>query len=174
MKRPTTEWIVGVGAFLTLLVLSFCTSARADGNKEVWLEGGSTYLRAPAVVAKIAVEWKHIGIGDIGAECSTTFIGPSFNQYGSDYVRQTFAFGCMLLDGIGPVDFGIGHVYRVNTDSLNGSQFNYALMIRVRPPQRWEWAKNLRFTLDQHWSNGGSVEPNTGRDMALLGVRLAF
>jgi hypothetical protein len=67
--------------------------------------------------------------------------------------------------GFGPLEIGLGVAFLQNTDVYNGSHGNFALQIAYRF-KRWPVTLTVR-----HWSNAGTVQPNLGRDFALVSWR---
>ncbi len=62
-----------------------------------------------------------------------------------------------MVDGLGPVEVGLGVAYLQNMDTYNGSHVNFKLLLGYR----WE-RLSVRWS---HFSNGGTKDVNKGRDM---------
>jgi hypothetical protein len=91
-------------------------------------------------------------------EVGATFIGGS--TLNGEFQQNNFALSAAVIDSLGKFDVGIGAAYLQNTDTYNGSHVNFKLMLGYRFEKiSVRWA---------HFSNGGTIKPNKGRDMILV------
>lgn len=151
--KPVRYVLVG---FALLLLLAFGTKCHAA---EVGFEAGSQVLRHPAPALVVTLTQPRIA-GDVDGECGVLLVG-------GDQVNGTrgvMGLQCMLVDGFGPVELGIGAAYFNHTDDLNGSLMNFSLKLAWRINDRW----GLTY---RHFSNSGTTDINTGRDLALVTYR---
>lgn len=139
------------------LLFGISTIARSEPRASVEL--GGAIVRAPASVLFLNVEWPEAGPGDAAFECGLGLIS-QYHLKGVTNPNQA-ALYCALVDGYGKLDVGIGPAFLQNVDVVNGSHFNFTLLLRYRFNARW--ALTMR-----HISNAGTVKPNLGRDMLLV------
>lgn len=126
---------------------------------------GAAVLRGSATAALGAsVRWPEAGPGTSDWECGL-FVIDEYDYHGSSQPRQAIA-NCLLVAHIikKRVDFGAGAAYLYNTDAINGSNLNFALLARYQITDRLtiSW---------RHWSNAGLAQPNVGRDVVFVGWR---
>ena len=151
--------IVFVLLWLLPFVLGQC-SARAA---ELEFSAGSAVIRGPASAmgAKLIVPNVVSNVAD--AACGFMLIGGS--TYRNEWQRTQAAVHCQLISHVGRFNFGLGAGVLQHDDAYNGGKINFSLMLQVRV-----W-KELYLTLDQHFSNSASAEPNLGRDLVLASWR---
>lgn len=143
---------IGVVAVLALLLLAFCTTARAEPYASFGV--GSTVVRGEAPMVDLTITYPEAGPKDADYAIGVSFIGGS--EFNGNQPNQ-FAWRAEVLDGFGKFDVGLGVAYLQNTDAFNGSHTNFTLSLHYR----WEkWKVSIR-----HYSNGGTIKPNKGRDM---------
>lgn len=147
----------GVAVVLLLLVASFFTKCAHAEESYVQMGIGSTVVRGPAPAIDLQLVYPDAGPADARVEIGTTFIGGS--SFHGNYQQNNFALSAAIVDGLGPLEVGIGASYLQNVDTYNGSHVNFKLILGYRG-ERWgvRWA---------HFSNGGTVSPNKGRDMII-------
>lgn len=152
LNKGAVPWILA--AFLCLLSLSFATKCRAEG--EVHLEAGAALVHGEAPALGIAVQ--HPGPLDTDWLCSLNLVGAT------SAARNQGALSCMLVDGLGRLDLGVGVALLHHADAYNGSSANFALMLQYRFDEHWvaRW---------RHWSNAGQTEVNKGRDLLMVVYR---
>lgn len=138
---------------LALLLGAFATTARS-AESYASFGAGSTVVRGEAPMIDLTITYPEAGPKDADYAIGVNFIG------GSDF-RGTqpnqFAWRAEVLDGYGPCDVGLGVAYLQNVDTYNGSHTNFTLSLGCR---LGNWKATIR-----HFSNGGTVAPNKGRDM---------
>jgi Lipid A 3-O-deacylase (PagL) len=175
--RFTSSLAIAIFTELLLFDSGVCDAAEnsaesAEESAEESLEPvlqteiGATMVRGSAVAAGASVRWPEAGPRTSDWECGLFLI--SEYQYTRQQVEATqptqAIANCLLVGHVVRrwVDFGVGPAYLQNTDFINGSHFNFALLARLRPTERLtvSW---------RHWSNAGSVKPNLGRDVLLVG-----
>jgi hypothetical protein len=135
--KPATKWLV-IG-LVTLLVVALATNCARAGD-------GPAYPRAAP--------------GDAALEVGATFVGASTLR--DEFQRNNFALRAAIVDGLGPIEVGLGVAYLQNVDTYNGSHLNFVLILGYKFKR---WPVTIR--LDQHFSNGGTQAPNKGRDITL-------
>lgn len=143
---------IGVLAVLILLIAAFCTDARAESYAS--FGAGSTIVRGEAPMVDLTITYPEAGPKDADYAIGVEFIGGS--EFNGTQPNQ-FAWRAEVLDGFGKFDVGLGVAYLQNIDTYNGSKTNFTLSLHYR-------FKNIRASL-RHYSNGGTVKPNKGRDM---------
>lgn len=151
-----------VTTVLILLVLGFlawAVSTVARSEPRLDAEIGATTVRGPASALVLNLVWPEAGPGDADFQCGLGLIS-RYHLRQIQQPNQAVAY-CALVDGIGRFDVGIGPAYLQNTDLINGSHFNFTLLMRYRFAKKW--ALTVR-----HFSNAGTVKPNLGRDVLLL------
>jgi hypothetical protein len=136
-----------------------CNAAEPVMEPEV----GATVLHGSrAATLGASVRWPKAGPGTTDWECGL-FVIDEYHYRGSAQPRQAVA-NCLLVAHIikKRFDFGAGAAYLYNTDAINGSRLNFALLAQYRVTDRLtiSW---------RHWSNAGIVLPNVGRDVVLVG-----
>lgn len=146
-------------AFVALLIAAFATQCRAEG---VRLEIGSALVRGETPVLGFYRSWRNRGVGDYAYECGLGIVGESTYK-GAPQRNQGFA-ECLIFDGFGRFDIGLGLAAQSSSDVYN-TRTNFALMLR------WRLTERLALTL-RHRSNAGTGDPNLGRDLLLVGWRL--
>jgi hypothetical protein len=158
--KPATKWLV-IG-LVTLLVVALATNcARAgDGPAYTQLGLGSTIVRGPAPVVDLSFVYPRAAPGDAALEVGATFVGASTLR--DEFQRNNFALRAAIVDGLGPIEVGLGVAYLQNVDTYNGSHLNFVLILGYKFKR---WPVTIR--LDQHFSNGGTQAPNKGRDITL-------
>lgn len=148
---------VGVAVILLLLIASFFTRCAHAEDSYVQMGLGSTVVRGPSPAIDLQLVYPDAGPADSRLEIGTTFIGGSTFKGG--FQQNNFAVSAAIVDGLGPVEVGLGIGYLQNTDTYNGSHLNYKLILGYR------WSHfGVRWA---HFSNGGTVSPNKGRDMII-------
>lgn len=143
---------LGVLAVLILLLTAFCTTARAEPYASFGV--GSTIVRGEAPMVDLTITYPEAGPKDADYAIGVSFIGGS--EFNGTQPNQ-FAWRAEVLDGFGRFDVGLGVAYLQNIDTYNGSKTNFTLSLGYRAEK---WKVTLR-----HYSNGGTVKPNKGRDM---------
>ena len=168
MGTQVKDWIKGLfphskpvryvlTAFVVALLLAFGTKCH---GAEVVFEGGTQALRGMTPAVGLYVVQPGFA-GDIDGECGVVLVG---GRVTGPKANGVMGVTCGLVDGFGPVELGIGVVYLNHTDDLNGSLMNFSLKIHWRINDRW----GLGY---RHWSNSGTTDVNTGRDMAFITYR---
>lgn len=151
-----TVWTIVV--FVGLLLGAFATRCRAS---ELHVEPGTAFIRGETPALVLRLDWPHAGPGDAGYECALGLIGATREA------TNQGALSCLLVDGYGRLDVGIGVALLHHPDAYNGSRANYALMLRYRITER------LSLTW-RHYSNAGMTDVNKGRDLLLIGFKVAW
>lgn len=152
-KRTT----IAVSVVLAALLIAFATTCRSEPVAS--FEAGSTMLRAPALGLGIVVAWPEAGPRDADFEVGLHLIDSS-SFYSREQPRQAIA-EALIVDGFGRIDIGLGGAWLQNVDDMNGSNANFALLLR------WRATEHLSIAW-RHWSNAGSKFPNYGRDLAAV------
>lgn len=147
---------VYLGIFILILLGSFATKCRAESVMQ--FEMGTTVSRGMTPALGLSVVWLDAAPGDADFQCGIELVGTSENRVSNP---NQAAFQCLVVDGYHRFDIGIGVVVLQNIDEYNGSHANFSLLF------------GYRFTEDiglyyRHWSNAGTIKPNTGRDMLLV------
>lgn len=142
------------------IVLMISTATRCHGSEVEW-GAGMTVARQQSAVIKFDIVWPKAGPIDADYRCGLVLIGASIDT-GED--RNNAAVQCQVVDGFGKFDIGLGLVALQHTDALNGSTVNFSLSLGYR------FGDHFAITYG-HWSNAGTVKPNTGRDMVFFSWR---
>lgn len=155
------KMIPAILAFVGVLILAIGYSSCHAA--EIELAYGRTIIRGPTDVAALTVVWPK-QIGGIDLFAGAMLIG-DYSYGGTHYNNQI-----VVRTGITAnvkrfgVSFGVAHLQ--NADALNSGDLNFNLGLS------WRFGKRLVVYPEMHFSNAGSHDPNTGRDMALIGIRL--
>jgi len=147
-------------AFVLALIAAFATQCRAGGLQ---LEAGSTIVRGETPSIGFVKSWRNRGVGDYSYECGFGLVGSSTFK-GREQRNQGVA-ECLLVDGFGRFDIGAGLAAQSSADDYN-TRVNFSLLLRWRITDRLSLAY-------RHRSNSGTASPNYGRDVLLVGWRLA-
>lgn len=149
--------IVLIATVLMLFFAGAATTCRAESILQ--LEVGSAMLRAETPYFGATIVWPKAGPGDADFECGIALVG-EYEFRGTMESNQAAA-QCLLVEGLGRLDIGVGVVALQNIDQLNGSNMNFSLKLG--------WRFSDRFTAQwRHWSNAGTKFPNYGRDFLLF------
>lgn len=153
---------LGVIAFIVVFVAALAVPKCAHAEESYARVGvGSTVVRGPAPVLDLEFVYPDAGPADANLEVGATFIGGSTLK--DAYQQNNFALSAAIVDGLGPFEFGLGAAYLQNVDTYNGSHVNFKLLVG------YKWKKlSVRWS---HFSNGGSVSPNKGRDAITVNYR---
>jgi len=143
-------------AFVAVLVLAFATQCRAEGLQ---IEVGSTIVRGETPSLGFVKSWRNRGVGDYQYECGFGLVGSSDRPQRNQGVAE-----CLLVDGFGRFDIGAGLAAQSSSDDYN-TRVNFSLLLRWRITDRLSLAY-------RHRSNSATGDPNLGRDVLLVGVRL--
>lgn len=156
--KPATA--LGVLAVLVLLFIGFATQCKGAESSYIQAGAGPTLVRGMAPVIDVSLVYPEAGPKDSVIEVGATFIGGS--THSDKFQRNNFAWRAAVVDGFGPVEVGLGVAYLQNVDAFNGSHTNFNLILGYR-------FRAIPLTLRlHHFSNGGTVSPNLGRDMLLV------
>lgn len=147
---------LGIFGFVLLLVFAFASKCHA-GESELYLEAGSTIVRAKAPVLGMALRFPEAGPADIDYLVSLHLLGAA------DGMRNNGALSFMLVDGFGRFDIGFGVCLLHHTDAIQGSVVNFALSVGYRFGGRGGAVR------ERHCSTGGMSEVNKGRDFVTYG-----
>jgi hypothetical protein len=146
--------VILIGIFLIAFLASLATKCRAE---TATFEVGRAIIHGetPAIGLNITFGEQY-GVGhdlqDFNYQCGLLLIGangPNSNQ---------IAAQCLVVDGFGRFDLGLGLAALQNSDQWNSGRVNFALMARYRFTERM----SLTY---RHISNAGTHLPNIGRDM---------
>lgn len=161
-NQKSTKTQIGVLVLIVLFLTALVTKCARAGEGEPYTQigGGMTVVRGAAPVIDISFVYPEAGPGDSVLEVGATFIGGS--TFEGTYQQNNFAWRAAIVDGIGPIEVGLGAAFLQNVDTYNGSHTNFVLILGYKFKR---WPVTLR--LDQHFSNGGTQSPNKGRDMTL-------
>lgn len=144
-------------AFVILMGLGFCREAQAEVSMEIgppMLSGEYSKGAAGSITERFDL-WA-VGLGVISSQEVTDRSGTHY-----DLRSQLFMWIERRVQ-LGKFELGIGPAYLNAINRANGSNFNATLLIEYRPGDHW--------TLSiRHFSNAGSVSPNMGQDMILVG-----
>lgn len=156
-------WIVilFVALFAAGLIWNKAHAAPLDAPY-VQLSGGAAIVRGTAPAADLTFTESASQLHGAYWQESLTIIGTS-NFRGSPAPNNFIVRG-LFNDGFGRFDVGLGVSWMQNPAPYNGSPVNFNLQLAGR---LWG-GLTLTYT---HISNGGSREPNLGRDVVLLGWR---
>jgi hypothetical protein len=146
-------------AFVLVLVAAFATQCRAGGLQ---LEVGSTIVRGESPAIGFSKSWRNRGVGDYQYECGFGLVGSS--TFRGREQRNQGVVECLLVDGFGRFDIGAGLAAQSTPDDYN-TRANFSLLLRWRVTDRLSLAY-------RHRSNADTADPNLGRDLLLLGIRL--
>lgn len=149
--------IIAIVIFLALFLATF--AVRADTTFS--FEGGSTVVRGPAPALALVVDQKDVIAGRADVQYTLNLIGSS-TWRGEDQPNQIVA-GVQVVNGFGPVDFGLGLAVMQNEDAYNSGDVNFSLSVRYT-------YKRVSVVL-RHYSNAGSSFPNYGRDVLMASWR---
>lgn len=162
--KPGTK--LAIFLFIVVLVIAFLMGREATAEeKSIQVGGGVTYIRGTAPVVDLALVYPDLGPFDSVVEIGATFIGES--KFRDELQRNNFAWRVSLVEHIGRFEIGLGFAYLQNVDAYNGSHTNFNLLLGYRF-KRWPITLRPAF----HFSNGGTVSPNRGRDIGLFIVRI--
>lgn len=161
LRNPRASQIASL-LFVALLVAAWATKCHA-GETGLQFGMGTTIARGMTPVFDVAVVTDRAAPLDAHWQFGLTLIGTS--SYSDQDQPNQAALSALLVDGFGPLEIGLGVAFLQNTDVYNGSHGNFALQIAYRF-RRWPVTVTVR-----HWSNAGTVQPNLGRDFALLSWR---
>lgn len=135
------------------------------------VETGTTIFRGRT--PQIGVTANFLNVGQAAGRDFDLQVGlgviAEYRLYGVLYSNQLY-FQALVIDGIGPVDVGVGGVYLQNTDQLNGSNANFSLYLAYRASV-FGGRDNVK-AYYRHFSNAGTALPNTGRDF--IGLAYSF
>lgn len=148
---------------LLVVVLFLVGLATRCGAEEAYSQFGvgSTYIRGTAPVMDLAYVYPDAAPGDAVLEVGATFLGQS-STADNGVQRNNFAARAAIVEGLGRFRVGLGFAYLQNTDTYNGSNLNFNLILGYD-------VKTIPVTLRiHHFSNGGTRSPNKGRDMLLI------
>lgn len=159
LRNPRASQIISF-LFVVLLVAAWATKCH---GADLQFGIGSTISRGETPVLDVAVTTRRGAPLDANWQFGLTLIGSS--TYGEVEQPNQAALSALLVDGFGPLEIGLGVAFLQNTDVYNGSHGNFALQIAYRF-KRWPVTLTVR-----HWSNAGTVQPNLGRDFALVSWR---
>lgn len=149
----------GVAIILLLFFWALATKCSAGEESYSQVGGGGTFIRGETGVLDLAFAYPKAAPGDAVLEVGATFIGES--DLHTVPQRNNFAVRATVVDYLGHVQVGLGIAYLQNTDIFNGSHLNFTLVLGYE-------FRRMPLTLRvQHFSNGGTVSPNKGRDMLL-------
>lgn len=142
-------------AFVVIALSAFATKCRAADDVTLSVETGTTYIRGETPVFGLTVNWLNAGPKDADFQCGLMLVGSTAGN------RNQAGFQCLMVDGFGKFDIGLGLVALQNIDEYNGSHANFSLMLGYRFTDRF----GLKV---RHWSNAGTTDSNKGRDMLLV------
>lgn len=156
--KPATRYVL-VG-FVAVLILAFATQCRGEGLS---LEAGGTIVRGHTPAIGFVKSWRNRGVGDYSYECGFGIVGSS--TYNGRPQRNQGVAECLLVDGFGRFDIGAGLAAQSSSDAYN-TRANFSLLLRWRITDRFSVAY-------RHRSNADTGDVNLGRDVLLVGWRLA-
>ena len=150
----------GNGAMENLLVLLFVILflwAASANAEDISVEGGTQMLRGNAPYIGVNAHFD----GPLNTEitCGVALAGMTEGVRGNQAAAQ-----CLLVPSLGRCDFGLGVAYLQKTTDINGSKTNFALQFGCRFTDKLslQW---------RHWSNAGTVKPNSGFDALVVQYR---
>lgn len=156
-NKPKVQ--IAIGIFVIFLFLAMATTCRsAEAASYMQAELGSTIIRGETPSLMLTAVYPDLGPGDADLQCGVGLIGES-GDYGNNALMQ-----CLIVDGLGKFDFGLGVAGLIKTDGYNGSNANFSLMFGYRLTNRFG-------LIYRHYSNAGAVHPNLGRDILLIQYR---
>lgn len=149
--------ILLIAVFLALILAAFATTCR---SAELNFESGASVMHGHPVTIGLSVDFAHqydVGVDaqDFNFQCGVLLKASARGNPNNIGVQ------CLVVDGFGRFDLGIGPAYLQNTDSLNGSHLNFSLLARYR-------FTNQISLVYRHWSNAGTKMPNVGSDMTFI------
>jgi len=161
-KGSATRWTIAI--FTVLAILGIAYASKADAA-ELELDYGRTIIRGPTDIGQIIVIWPN-QIGKIDLWAKAVLIG-DYNYGGQHYRNQIGAFAGFTANvGHAGISFGVGTLQNKTTDGLNSGDLNFNCGLQYR------FGKHRRLVgRQEHISNAGSHDPNTGRDAPLAGWR---
>jgi hypothetical protein len=144
--------VVAISIFLGLILATFAT--RCHG---LTAEAGMAVIRGQTPAISLYVPFGRSETGsDHHYECGMALIGES------ERAANQIAASCLIVDGLGPIELGIGPAILANEDRYNSGRINFSLVAR------WNVTERLSLTW-RHYSNAGTHMPNVGRDVVLVG-----
>lgn len=154
---------------LILAMAAFCQEAKS----EITVEGGAGLLSGEFSGGGTAIVTERWG-GPYGSRYAVG-MGYIYKQHVTDRARDYYNVNENLFVFVQRrasfnikgcewdcISIGLGISYFNTLTRWNGSKFNAALSVEIRPTDRW--SVNLR-----HFSNAGSAKPNMGQDMITIG-----
>lgn len=154
----------GIGLFVIVLLFAFFTPWNRALAADMWFDAGATIVRGETPVLGLTLATP--GPLDTRLEAGFNLIGSS--TYPEKTGRENpvqIAVHAAIVDGFGPVDVGIGIAVLQNEDAYNSGKVQFMPLLRW-----WLWNDRVLLTY-RHFSNSGSVKPNTGRDFVMVGWR---
>lgn len=165
--KAACTWVAGlfgnplkaiIGIFIFLAIMIFFAVRCSAATPAVRLQAGVSFgcLSGGPV---LGLELEQPLAEGLAWDFGTTLWGRAHG------VRNNFDWHAMLMFSRGPFGAAIGPAYLQNTDEVNGSHLNYALMLFWRPGSRLGPAAI-------HRSNGGTSWNNCGRNAGVADIRL--
>jgi len=141
--------ITGTAAFLLGFIIvcgiAYCTEARGD---EIRMNVGATVVRNEAPSVGFSIVWEEAAPGDAFIECGAQLVATSnYSGQGAGY--------CMLKDGFGRLELGMGLAALMKETDKNSTKLNFALGLG------WWFTDRLGLGA-LHFSNGSIKYPNKG------------
>jgi hypothetical protein len=162
----TIAVLVFVGFIILALAIPNChaTNNVASLNQPyVQLSGGAQIIHGPTEVFDLSfIEPSNVLPHSFWQFGMMTIGGSHFK---GKLAGNTLVWRALFCDGLGQFDFGIGASYMTNYLPYNGGHVNANLQVDYRFVN---WPITITFT---HFSDAGSVLPNYGRNIVMVGYR---
>jgi hypothetical protein len=149
---------VAIYAFVVAFLVLLAVHPRSCAASELSVEGGAAMLRGMTPTLGLDIRWP--GAGPVGTDYELGFNLIGDSQWDGQYSPNALTLHGMLWDGYGPLEMGLGFAY-TTVPQVYHCQTTFAL------GARWRLTDRLALSW-RHFSSGGSCDPNTGRDLAVV------
>lgn len=158
VEEVIKPWMIVLG-FVVLMMVGFCHEAKAEVKAEIGvglLSGEYSKGQAGVLSERFGGGKYAVGMGVISRQ-EVTDRGGNFHK-----TKPNLFVFVQRRVMLGDWAFGLGPAYLNSTNRAIGSNFAAALSI--------EWAVSDHWSINvRHFSNAGSVSPNMGQDLLMIG-----